>query len=144
VENLGVGDVAILTVLRGGERKQISVKLEATPASAGQARKVTQQEFEFTVREITRMDRIENRWPPNFKGLMVTEVVSGGWAQMAGLRGDDVILGLQGKPMPDLASFQTEMQRILKTKPAVIRIFVRRREGTHFVFLQPDWDKIAK
>jgi len=144
VENLGVGDVATLTILRGGERKQISVKLEATPASAGQAHKVTQQEFEFTVREITRMDRIENRWPPNFKGLMVTEVVSGGWAQMAGLRGDDVILGLQGKPMPDLASFQTEMQRILKTKPAVIRIFVRRREGTHFVFLQPDWDKIAK
>ncbi|MGC8668771.1 MAG: PDZ domain-containing protein [Chthonomonadales bacterium] len=144
IENLTVGDAATLTVLRERARRQIAVKLEATPASGGQARKYTQQEFEFTVRDMTRMDRIENRWPPDFRGLMVTEVVSGGWAQMAGLRGDDVILGLQGKPMADVASFEAEMKKILKAKPAVIRIFVRRREGTHFVFIQPDWDKIAR
>lgn len=144
VENLNVGDAASLDVLRNGKVLRIAVKLEATPASAAQARKYTQPEFEFTVRDMTRMDRIEHRWPPSFRGLMVTEVVSGGWAQMAGLRGDDVILGLQGKPVGDVQTFQAEMQKIMKAKPAVIRIFVRRREGTHFVFLQPDWDKIGR
>jgi S1-C subfamily serine protease len=144
VEELSVGETAKVTVSRGSVKKEIAVKLEATPTSAAQAKKQEQEDFEFVVREITSLDRMERRWKPGQKGILVVDVTSGGWAHMAGLHVDDIILAIQGTRTDTLDAFQTEMKQLHAQRPPVIQIFVQRDFRTHFVFVEPDWSRIPK
>jgi serine protease Do len=144
VEDLNVGEPAKLTVLRGAAPQDIVVKLEATPTSAAQAKKEKQEDFEFDVREITALDKMERRWKADQKGILVVDVTTGGWAHMAGLHVDDVILAVQGAETNSLEKFQEQMKRLHAEQPGVIQIFVQRDCRTHFVFIEPDWSRIPK
>lgn len=143
VDDLSVGDKAQLTVVRSGARQEISVPLEATPASAAQAKRSKQADLEFVVRNITPMDRIERRWKMDQQGVFVIEATTGGWAYMAGLHVDDVILAIQGKPVTDTDSFDRAMGDVMKRHPRVIEVFVKRDYRTHFAFIEPDWAKLT-
>lgn len=147
VEDLTIGEEAELTVLRqaGAKREavQIQVALEAAPRSEAEAKKTHQKEFEFVAREITPLDRMENRWVKDAKGLIVADVTMGGWAQMAGLRVDDVILSVNGIPTPNVEAFEKAFEIARKSRRSVVTIFVRRGYRTHFVFIEPDWSKLV-
>jgi serine protease Do len=146
IEEMNIGEEAEFSILRlaRGTRKTLPIKvaLEAAPRSDAEAKKVTQKEFEFVAREITPLDRMENRWAKDAKGLIVADVTMGGWAQMAGLRVDDVILSVDGIPTPNVEAFEKAFERARKSRQSVITIFVRRGYRTHFVFIQPDWSKL--
>lgn len=139
IEQLSVGEDVAFDVLRNGKHQKVTVKLEATPSSGEQAKKSRQKELEFSVREISRQDRIENRGRRNVQGLIVTDVVPGSWAQMAGLQVDDIIVEINHKQMPTVAAFDAEMKRLMKERPRTIEIYVKRGYRTHFVFIEPDW-----
>jgi len=143
IEDLSVGERVELTVLRAGKPQKVTVTLEETPASAETARRVRQREFEFVVRDITMLDRMENRWGRDQKGVLVVECTSGGWASLAGLRADDLILSINGAPVADTRAFEQLMARIVRERPKVTRLFVRRDGKTHFVFIEPDWAKLV-
>lgn len=146
VEDMSVGEEAELRVLRliGAERKVLPIKLalEAAPRSDAEAKKLSQKEFEFIAREITPLDRMENRWVKDAEGLIVADVTMGGWAQMAGLRVDDVILSVNGIPTPNVEALEKAFEIARKSRRSVITIFVRRGYRTHFVFIEPDWSKL--
>jgi S1-C subfamily serine protease len=88
------------------------------------------------------MDRMRNRWSQNQTGVIVTEVASGGWAQLGGLRLNDLILAINDQPIPDTKAFQQVMQHLLQQRPPIIILFVRRDNDTHFVFIEPDWKQL--
>lgn len=142
IENLSIGEKVDLTILRAGKRQKVAVALVETPASAESARKVRQKEFEFVVREVTPLDRMENRWSRDQKGVIVVECTTGGWAQLAGLRADDLILSINGMLIADTQAFEQVMAHVVKERPKVTRIFLRRNGRTHFVFIEPDWAKL--
>jgi serine protease Do len=142
IEDLSVGERVELTILRGGKTQKVSVTLEETPASGETARRVRQKEFEFVVRDITPLDRMENRWNRDQKGVLVVECTTGGWANLAGLRADDLILSINGAPVADTHAFEQLMARVVRERPKVTRIFLRRGGRTHFVFIEPDWAKL--
>ena len=142
IEELGVGEKAKLTILRAGNPGSIGVKLEATPASAPTAKSRLQEELEFTVRELTPLDRMERRWNLNQRGVIVSETTAGGWAQMAGLRVDDLIVSVQGRPVTGLGGFESAMRAALTRKPRVITLFIQRGHNTDFVFIEPDWSTV--
>lgn len=142
IEDLSVGEEVELTILRGGKEQKVAVTLEETPASAESARRVRQKEFEFVVRDITPLDRMENRWSKDQKGVIVVECTMGGWAHLAGLRADDLILSINGVPIADTYAFEQVMTRVVRERPKVTRIFLRRDGRTHFVFVEPDWAKL--
>ena len=143
IEPLTVGDKAQFAVRRGAARLTIPVLLEPTPASVTQSKSSRSKEFEFTVRNITLMDKVDNHWPDTQQGVLVTEVTSGGWAAIAGLHPDDLILSLKGRPITDVASFDRILPALVQSHPKVISVFVRRDALTHFVFLEPDWSRLA-
>lgn len=143
VEELTIGEKAEVTLLRNGKEIKINVPLEEPPAPVEKAKKIKQKEFEFSARDITPLDRFENRWSKDQKGILVTEVIPGGWAQMAGLRVDDLVLEINNQATPDADSFEKQMGRLLKAHPKTLRIFVMRGSQTHFVFIEPDWSKLT-
>ena len=143
IEDLSVGDKAQLKLLRNGVAQTISVLLEATPGDANDAKTARQKELEFAVRELVGLDRLKRHLPRDQKGVLVTDVTEGGWASMAGLSADDLVLSINGKNVTNVASFQNVLAGLLPTKPRIFQVFVRRGYKTHFVFIEPDWDKLS-
>ncbi len=143
IEQLNVGDKASLTVLRDGKPQQVAVILEPTPATAADAKSTHQEEFDFVVREITLADRSEHHWSHDQKGLLVQDVTFGGWADVAGLRLDDLLLTVNGQPVAGVDQFKQVMSGVLRQHPKIVTLFVRRKDLTHFVFIEPDWSKLV-
>jgi serine protease Do len=143
VEELTIGEKAEITLLRNGKEVKLNVPLEEPPAPVEKAKKIKQKEFEFAARDITPLDRFENRWSKDQMGVLVTEVTPGGWAQMAGLRVDDLIMQINNQATSTADAFEKQMGNMLKTHPKVVRIFVLRGSQTHFVFIEPDWSKLT-
>ncbi len=143
IENRTVGEVVQLSLLRNGESLTVSVKLEPAPASAESVRSVRQRELEFTVRDITPIDRMRNRWKEDQTGVLVVEVANGSFAQLGGLKTDDLILAINEQPIPNTRTFQSVLQELFQQKPPVLVVFVLRNRETTFVFIEPDWNEIA-
>jgi len=143
IENLSVGENAKLGLLRAGKPAAVTVSLEATPASASKAKRVKQELLEFEVRQIMPMDRLESRRFTDIEGVLVSDVTQGGWAAMSGLAAEDVILAVNGTPTPDVEPFEKVMKAAVDARPKTITLFVLRGYRTHFVFIEPDWAKLA-
>ncbi len=144
IEDLSVGAEAKIAVMRSSARLELTVTLEASPSSAAQAKRAKQEELEFAVRNITPMDRIERRWKIDQKGVIVVDATTGGWAHMAGLHVDDIITSIRGRPVTEVTSFERIMQDVMKRRPRVIAVFVKRGYRTHFAFIEPDWARVAE
>lgn len=144
IERLTIGENATLTILRNGEQKEIAVKLEPTPASAESAKVIRQRELEFSVRDITPIDRMRNRWKENQQGVLVTEVANGSWAQLGGLRTGDLLLAINEQTVNTTQDFQSVMQEVLQKQPPVLVLFVQRERETTFVFIEPDWKEVKE
>ncbi len=74
------------------------------------------------------------------RGVLVTEVTTGGWAQLAGLRSGDLLLRLNDTPMEGLEDFEAEVKRIATKDVTPVVLFVRRGYRTKFLFAEPDHD----
>ncbi len=139
VEARRIGETLRLAILRDGSEREIAVQLESRPAASDETRRSKQEEFEFAVRELTLLDRSDRHWPLDQSGVLVADVTSGGWAHMAGLRIDDLILSLNGGVVGDVAAFERRLAEISAARAALVEVFVRRGSGTHFVFIEPEW-----
>jgi serine protease Do len=143
VEERAIGESARLAVRRDGRDLEVAVPLEARPLGAEEARRSRQEEFEFSVRELTFLDRIEQDWERDQSGVVVTDVTSGGWAHMAGLKTGDLVTRVGETPSGDVAAFEAAMKKVVAARPAVVALHLRRGPRTHFVFLEPDWKDVA-
>ncbi len=144
VEDHAIGEAIALAVLRAGREIQVPVRLEERPAAGAETPKARQEEFEFSVRDVTFLDRIERHWQREQQGVLVTEVTSGGWANMAGLKVEDLVVSIGGVEIADASAFEREMQRVVRARPAVVEVFVRRGARTHFVFIEPAWNETGE
>jgi serine protease Do len=139
VEALTIGTRAKLSVIRDGAETEVEVLLEETPASAIDAETAKEKFLEFSVRDVTFMDRIKNKWSEDVEGVLVTDVTRGGWANLAGLRGKDLLLSVQENAVHDIETFKEVMKEVCRHKPRYIKIFVKREYRTLFLFVEPDW-----
>lgn len=139
VEARSIGERVPIDVVRGATTESIEVELQARPTSAVEARTARQAELEFTVRDLTFLDRIERHLDREQGGVIVTEVTPGGWAQMGGLETGDLVLAVGGSALADVAAFDATMKRLIRERPAAVPVFVRRGWRTTYVFLEPEW-----
>jgi serine protease Do len=141
IEDLSIGEEVTLTVLRDGRETKVVVELEESPASALDAKSTEDTEFEFKVRDLTFMDRIDRKLEKDQQGVLVTEATSGGWASVAGIRKNDIVMKIQDRPVTGVKDFKKAMKQVIENRPKVVKIFMRRGYQTTFVFIEPDWAK---
>jgi serine protease Do len=134
-----IGSTVRLTVVRGGKEQQIPVKLDASPRLPREMKKYEDPNFEFRVRDLSVADQSEPSWAEGEHGVLVEAVREGGWAALAHLAEGDLLLEIDGVPVPDVEAVQQRMQRIAETKPATVVLKVRRGIRTLFVELQSGW-----
>jgi len=141
VEDLDIGAKATLSVIRGGKALEVAVVLEETPNTAADARTAEDAVLEYKVRELTFLDRVNRDLPKDYEGIMVAAVTSGSWAQVANLRGGDILLEINDQPVTSIRTFKKIVRALAKEKPKTVKIFVRRDRSTAFVFMRPEWPR---
>ena len=139
VRRMDIGALANLTVLRDDRELNVPVTLERTRLTPGEARSEYSDDFGLNVREITFLDRDENRWPIDLEGLLITRVEGGGWAQLGHLRTNDLILSINGSPTNSVTQFRDMMATLERERPERVTFLVLRGAETRFQYLQPDW-----
>ena len=144
VEDLPLDKPATFGVMRSGKKLDLSTAMVALPAGPETAKKARQKQLEFGIRDLTPMDVLDRRLPAGQKGVLVVEVTPGGWANIGGLQVDDILLSANGELTDTADAFERVMAGVLKSRPKVLQLFVRRNERTHFVFLEPDWQKLLE
>jgi serine protease Do len=134
-----IGSSVTLATRRGTEERAVTVALESTPKLPREMKKYEDPNFEFRVRDVAEMDRAQLAVPSGDRGVLVEAVREGGWAALAHLGDGDIILAVDGEPVPDVATMRAKMERVAKEKPASVVLHVRREIRTFFVEMQTGW-----
>jgi serine protease Do len=133
------GSTVELTIVRDKERIKITVTLEQSPPMPGEMNKYTDSNFEFTVRDIAFIDRAQEGWRDDQKGVLVEAVNEGGWASISRLAVGDLIQTVDDRPISDVPSFEQRMKDIANRKPKGVLFQVRRGIHIFYVELEPAW-----
>jgi serine protease Do len=134
-----VGDTIELVGQRGTQPLKLSLKLDRQPKPASELPEYKDDRFEFTVREMSLRDRVDDRLEDNTPGLKVSAVQGAGWTALAGLSSGDVLLAVDGQPMDSVASLESLLQKYRETKPRRIVFYVRRGIHTAYLEIEPKW-----
>jgi serine protease Do len=134
-----IGSSVMLATQRGTEERAVKVALESSPQLPREMKKYEDPNFEFRVRDVAEMDRAQLAVPSGDRGVLVEAVREGGWAALAHLGDGDIILAVDGEPVPDVATMRAKMERVAKEKPASVVLHVRREIRTFFVEMQTGW-----
>jgi serine protease Do len=135
-----VGTTAEINVLRNGEKVALPVELTTTPRLSREMKSYGDLNFEFTARDITFLDKVNEKWALDKSGVLVTKIETGGWAALGQLDVGDLILTIDGQAVPNVESLETRMKAIEESKAGNVVFLVER--GIHRAFLEfePEWD----
>ena len=139
IRSLEIGTTAELTILRNGKERQVQASLERTKLTAAEVKRVINEDFGLTVRELTFFDRDGNRWPPETKGVLIDKVERGGWAQLGNLRQRDLVLKINDQTIENLKQYRETIEVVTQNKDARVTFLVLRGVETHFQYIEPDW-----
>ncbi|MGA2497447.1 MAG: trypsin-like peptidase domain-containing protein [Tepidisphaeraceae bacterium] len=139
------GDVSF-TLLRGpvGGRQRVTVKArlevqELMPMWGLHAGEIIEHRYDVLglgVRQIVTFSRILHRLP-DVKGVLVSTAGKVGPAGRAGLRETDIITHVAGRPTPDVAGFQRELEDQLARRAKAIELTIARGKATYSTALAP-------
>jgi serine protease Do len=147
VRQYKIGTTATLSVMRGADKLSVPVELVRSPKLEREMKKYRDEDFEFTVRDMTFYDKVHEEWAEGRPGAMVTEVKDGGWAAIGRLSNGDIITAVDGEPVTDVLSLKEKMKHVAAEKRKSIVLRVARGIHTVFLELEPNWDghkEIAK
>ena len=128
-----------LATVRDKQERPVKVQLESSPRLPREMKKSEDPNFEFRVRDVAEMDRLQLATRSDEKGVLVEAVREGGWAALAHLADEDIILSVDGEEIADVASLQKKMEAIAAEKPPAVLMRVRRGFRTFFVEMQTGW-----
>jgi serine protease Do len=129
-----IGSKVELGLMRGGKELRAVVRLEETPRLPREMKRYRSEEFGFIVREIAFIDRIENQWGMEEKGVIVEAVDEGGLAAIAHLAVDDLIVEVDAERVEDVESFEEKMKKVGEKRPESVVFKVVR--GIHTLFIE--------
>jgi len=101
-----------LEIIREGVEQKLTVELMRAPKVEREMPKYRDDDFEFTVRDITFFDKSSEKWKQSQKGVIVHLVNPGGWAALGGLATNDLILDIDGNEVPDTDAIESVMEQV--------------------------------
>jgi S1-C subfamily serine protease len=134
-----IGGTVELTILRDHATQTLKVPLEASPRLAREMKKYDDPNFEFRVRDLAAADRLEQRLSEDQPGVLVDAVREGGWAALAHLAVNDLLLAIDDEPVTSVEAVQKKMTQITNEKHPAVVFRVKRGIRTFFVEMQPGW-----
>jgi len=140
IRNYSVGTKAELAIRRDKEELKLPVELIRAPKLPREMKKYEDENFEFTVRDITFFDKSDERWKEEQQGVLVDNVRPGGWADLGQLATEDLLLSIDGQPTNDVDTTMALMEKFTETKPKSVVLKVLRGIQTMFIELEPKWD----
>ncbi|MGP0034841.1 MAG: PDZ domain-containing protein, partial [Solirubrobacteraceae bacterium] len=138
------GSKAQFAVLRDGKPLVVTVSVQEGPRQENELRVYEDVVLEFRARDISYLDRVKRRWSKEETGALVSQVDVGGWAAVGGLRTDDLIASVDGKPVRTAQELEALLRPVKETKPHHLTFFVKRGVQTLFLEIQPTWGDIRE
>lgn len=132
VSSASPGSKATLTLLRKGERKELTVELGELPAELSAASgNITHPDLGISVQtlspELARHFGVREE-----RGVVVTAVAHGSSAHLAGVREGDVIVEVNRKRIANAQEFQAAVA----ASPKSVLLLIKNNDGTKFVVIR--------
>ena len=140
VRQYKIGATATLAVQRGADKLSIPVELVRSPKLEREMKKYRDEDFEFTARDTTFIDKVQEQWSQEQPGALVTEVKEGGWAALGRLGVGDLITAVDGEPVTDVASLKQKMKHVAADKRKITVLRVIRGIHTLYLEFEPNWE----
>ena len=119
---------------------KVLATLEKTPMTATDSPEYENKKLEFKVRDLVFTDFLYNNLDANtFKGVVVSEIKSGGIAVIEGLQYGDIIQRISDQQVTSVSEVETVMDDLAEKKVDEIIFFVWRNQKTLFVNVKTDW-----
>lgn len=134
-----IGTEADLAVRRGAEDLTLKVKLDASPEGTSELADHESEALEFNARDIGQDDRVSEKLPDDFKGVLITAITPAGWAALGGLSAGDLLVSIDGKSTDSIETLKTILADLEKNRRSPIVFFVRRGITTRYIELEPTW-----
>jgi serine protease Do len=139
IRQYDVGKTVELTVLRDKAELKVSVELARSPRLQREMRKYRSDDFEFTAREVSFFDAVEEQLASGQQGVLVESVKAGSWAELGTLSAGDLILEVDGRPVGNVDALRRELDRVAADKKKVVVIKVLRGIHTCYLEIEPNW-----
>jgi serine protease Do len=139
IRRLSVGGKAKLKIVRAGKPVEIAMALESPPISDDDVKQMTDSDFEFSARELSYTDRVNQQIPEGLQGVLLQKVETGGVASLGGLRGNDFVMRVDGKTTSSVDELKAALDQIRQDKPRRVVFFVRRGIHTLYCEVEPDY-----
>lgn len=119
---------------------KITATLTRAPLSPGESPDFEDTNFEMKIRDMVFADySFYNLDQDKFKGVVVKELESGGWASVGGLNPGDIIQSIDGNKVSNIDETKALLSNIAKEKTDEVIFFVWRNNKTLFVNIKTDW-----
>jgi S1-C subfamily serine protease len=139
VRQYPVGARVKLEGVRDAKPLSVEVALPASPRSTREMVEYKDKPFDFSARDLTFQDRVQQTLEKEQDGALITGVESGGWAALAHMAVGDIVLAVDQQHIGSAADLETRMKKVADTRPARVVFFVRRGAQTLFLELEPAW-----
>ena len=140
IRRYAIGSTVKITLLRNSKQLDLSIKLGTSPRLPREMKKYRDDNFEFRVRDIAFVDRVNQMWTQAQTGVLVEMVSNGSWAGLANLLTGDLITEVDNNYIENVISFEKTMEDIAKKSPKNVVMKVMRGIHTLFVEMEPDWE----
>jgi serine protease Do len=111
----------------------VPVTFEVQPTPTAEMPLWEDEKLEFEVREIAFDDRTRLQLDPADTGVLVSTTTQAGWAELAGLVGDDLIVAANGSPVATIEELRKARSEAIAAGKRWLVLKVRRRGETLFV-----------
>jgi serine protease Do len=139
IRQYDIGKTVELTVLRDKAELKIPVELARSPRLQREMQKYRSDDFEFTARDVSFFDAVEEQWDASQRGALVENVKGGSWAQLGSLTDGDLILEVNGRLVDSVDALRRELKRIAAAKEKLVVIKVLRGIHTCYLEIEPNW-----
>ena len=128
-----------LTIVRDGAEQSLTAPVRTAWPRDSEMRRYDDADFGFRVREMSERDLDDPRLSDAPKGVIVDAVEPGGWAALAELATGDVILEIDGQPMPSVDAVGERLRAARDARARSVVLRVRSGVRTRFVEIEPAW-----
>jgi serine protease Do len=139
IRQYDVGKTVDLTVIRDKKQLKVPVELVRSPRLTREMKKYRNDDFDFTAREVSFFDSVDEQWNSTQRGALVEDVKSGSWAELGGLYAGDLIVEINGKPVNNLDDLKKQLDQIAASKDKLVVIKVQRGIHTSYLEIEPNW-----